>query len=170
MYYYNLTSVVYVRKVRNLEECSKWVVAKVTHKAPLVSCFAAGLFCPPEWPSTYGQNTPFIPFSWKHKQDAVTHKGHHVLSTFNLLSRAYSKDAEFALKAHRRVWWSGTVSDRESCATAPWEDSAWTLKPESPPPSASASLYFWGSIFVGTNSMNIWKFSRHHWAHLLSDK
>lgn len=38
----------YVLKVRNLEKCSKWVISKVTHKAPLVSCFAAGLFCPPE--------------------------------------------------------------------------------------------------------------------------
>lgn len=164
MYYYNLTSVVYVLKVRNREECSKWVVAKVTHKAPLVSCFAAGLFCPPEWPSTYGQNTPFIPFSWKHKQEAVTHKGHHVLSTFNSLSRAYSKDVEFALKAHRCVWRSGTVSDHESCAIAPWEDSAWTLKLNPPlplrvHPCISEEVYLWvPTPWTSENSVDITEF------------
>lgn len=34
---------------------------------------------------------------FENKQDAVTHKDHYVLSTFNSLPRAYSKDVEFAL-------------------------------------------------------------------------
>ena len=115
--HHDLTAVVYLLKVRNLEKHSKWLISEGDSQSSFSQLFGSRpLLSSRVTIHLRTKHTSSQSLLQKTQQNTVPHKGHCGCSLFSSLSRAHSKDVEFAMlesetrKSHRPMQQSCAVS------------------------------------------------------------